>query len=196
MSVKEVVDKILADANGEAERIRSEAAEALKAQDDNLAEQLAAYEKETQMLAAKAAEDKKQRMLAATRMDIRKDILTRKVALIEEVFAKARQQIKSLSDEDYEQLISSLMQKAVETGDEKVVIGTSERRINDRLIKNVNRQLGTGYKGNLHLSQTRANIDGGFILERGRMQVNVSIDVLLAQARVDLEMELSEELFG
>ena len=63
-------------------------------------------------------------------------------------------------------------------------------------IKEVNRQLGPGYRGNLHLARDRADIDGGFILRRGKVQINVSVEVLIQRAHEELEMELTSELFG
>ncbi len=55
--------------------------------------------------------------------------------------------------------------------------------------------MGPGYKGNLRLSEQRQNLGGGFILRRGRIKNNVSLEILLAQARKELEIELAKELF-
>lgn len=196
MNAEQVVEKILAEARAEAEKIKAAAAEKCAAAEAELNSQLADYEKQTQALAAQAAEDKKARMLATANMEIRKEYLAAKVALLNDVFQKVLERIKALSDSEYENLITSLMAKAVETGDERVIIGAEEKRIDHALIKQVNRKLGPGYKGNLQLAQDRANIDGGFILRRGKIQVNVSIEVLLAEARDKFEMELVEELFA
>jgi vacuolar-type H+-ATPase subunit E/Vma4 len=46
------------------------------------------------------------------------------------------------------------------------------------------------------LSNETAEITGGFILRRGKIQINVSTDVLLERAKEDLEIELTKELFG
>jgi V/A-type H+-transporting ATPase subunit E len=196
MNAEQVVEKILAEARAEAEKITAAAGDKCAAAEAELKSQLADYEKQTEGLAAQAAEDKKARMLATANMEIKKEYLTAKVALLDDVFNKVRERIKTLSDKEYEDLITSLMTKAVETGDEQVMIGAEEKRIDHALIKQVNRKLGPGYKGNLSLAQDRANIDGGFILRRGKIQVNVSIEVLLAEARDKFEIELAEELFA
>jgi vacuolar-type H+-ATPase subunit E/Vma4 len=47
----------------------------------------------------------------------------------------------------------------------------------------------------LSLSDQRDNLGGGFVLKRGKIKTNVSFEVLLAQARKDLEIELAKELF-
>ena len=72
----------------------------------------------------------------------------------------------------------------------------NEKRIDDKMIKNVNRQLGPGFRGNLQLASQRGNFDGGFILKRGKIQINVTSEVLVSQVREKLEMELTADLFG
>jgi V/A-type H+-transporting ATPase subunit E len=196
MNAEQVVEKILSEAAAEAEQIKGAAAEKIAAAETELNSELADYEKQTQGLAEQAAEDKKARMLATANMEIKKEYLAAKVALLDKVFEKVRERIKGLSDDEYKNLIASLMIKAVESGDEQVIVGIGEERIDQGLIKQVNRKLGPGYKGNLSLAQERANIDAGFILKRGKIQVNVSIEVLLTEARDKFEMELAEELFG
>jgi V/A-type H+-transporting ATPase subunit E len=196
MNAEQVVDKILSEANAEAEKIKASAGEKCAAAEAELKSQLADYEKQTEVLAAQAAEDKKARMLATANMEIKKEYLAAKVALLDDVFNKVRDRIKSLSDSKYENLITSLMSKAVQSGDEQVMVGAGEKRINHALIKQINRKLGPGYKGNLQLAQDRADIDGGFILKRGKIQVNVSTEVLVAGARDQLEIELVDELFA
>ncbi len=196
MEANEVVEKILSQAEVEAKKILAEAQGESSDQERELASELSAYSQQTESLAKAAAADVKMRLLAAARMDIQKQLLTTKGGLLNGVFAQARVQINSLPDDEYQQLILALMEKAAETGDEEVVVGKNETRIDNSLIKQINRKLGTGFKGNLHLASDRANIDGGFILRRGKIQLNVSTDVLLSQVRETIEMELSKDLFG
>lgn len=196
MEANEVVQKILSQAEVEAEKILAEAQGESSKQERELASELSAYSQQTESLAQAAAADVKMRLLATARMDIQKQLLVTKAGLLDDVFAQARVQINSLPDDEYQQLISSLMEKAAETGDEEVVVGKNETRIDNSLVKHINRKLGTGFKGNLHLASDRADIDGGFILRRGKIQLNVSTDVLLSQVRESIEMELSKDLFG
>jgi V/A-type H+-transporting ATPase subunit E len=196
MDAEHVVEKRLSEARAESARIKAEAEQKAVEAATQLEKDLAQYGKQTEELAAQAAEDKKARMLAAARMKQQKEYLAEKVSLIDKVFAGARERLKSMPDDDHEKLITALMVNAVQSGDEKVVVGSDEQRINQSMIKHINRKLGPGYKGNLSLATDRADIDGGFILRRGKIQVNVSVDVLVAQARDQLELELAEELFG
>lgn len=196
MEAEQVVGKILSEARVEAEKIVSGAKSKAAAEHDKLESELARYNRETEAIATNAAKDKKERMLAMGRMDVRKELGRAKVALVDEVFEKAREKVRNLSDDEYRELMSSLMLKAVETGDEEVVVGKDEKRIDDKFIKQVNRQLGSGFKGNLRFSQERADILGGFILRRNNIQVNASIEVLVNSMREELESEVVKELFA
>ena len=162
MNADQVVDKILSEARQEAQKILDEARAKVEATQEEMRRKLADFEKETEAMAAAAAEDKRQRMLAAARMQSARDMLKAKTDLLDEVFRQVEDRIVQLPAEQYITLMVRLMTKAVETGDEEVIIGTKETRITADVIKQVNRQLGDGGKGNLR-SAIRADIKGGFI---------------------------------
>ncbi len=196
MDAKEVLEKILSDANREVSEIKKLAGEKQAADEAEHKRQLEQYHKETEILSQKAGQDKRSHLLAAARMEIAKQLLAEKAAILEEVFSQAQTELKKLSDADYTKLCNKLMLEAVETGDEEVIVDENEIRIDQEFIKNINRELGTGFKGNLRLSNQKRSIGGGFLLRRGRITTNVSFDVLISQARSNLEIELANDLFG
>ena len=104
MDAEQVVQKILSEARSEADKIKAQANEKAAAQQDELAGELAKFQKETEQKTQAAAEDKIERMLASARMEIKKDILTAKVSLLDEVFQKASEQIKKLPKDKYQEL--------------------------------------------------------------------------------------------
>lgn len=195
MEAEQVTNKIMSEAQAEADRILSEAREKVSAEKADLDKQLGEYRQQTRDLARKAGEDKRAHMLAAARMDIAKAYLGEKRRLLDEVFSRAKEQLSKMPDEEYRQIIKKLMMKAVETGDEEVIIGQGELRINHEFVKQINRQLEPGHKGNLRLSEKRLPISGGFVLKRGNIKTNASLDVLLSEAKDELETELSKLLF-
>ena len=206
MEGQQVIEKILADAGTEAEKIKKQAKEKEAVEQAKLKEQLREFDKQTQAIAQKTGEDKKAHLLAAARMDIARQLLAEKRKILDEVFAQARQQIENLSDEQYCELMAKLMLEAVETGDEEVIIDNEEKRIDQKFIENINQQLAPGRtrqgeapcrspKGNLRLSEEKANLGRGFILKRGKVKNDVSVKVLLARARRELEIGLAKELF-
>ncbi len=195
MEAVQVVEKILADAKAEAGKIKKQTAENEAAEQAKLSEQLGEYKKQTEVLAKKAGEDEESHILAAARMDIAKQLLAEKRKILDEVFEQARQHLQNLPDEEYRTLCTKLMLEAIETGDEEVIVDKNETRINQDLIDQVNRQLSSKGKGELKLSDQKQDIGAGFILRRGQIKTNVSLDVLLDQARKELEIDLAKELF-
>jgi V/A-type H+-transporting ATPase subunit E len=196
MEAEQVVEKILADAKAEADKIKKQADEKQADEQSKLDEQLADYKDQTQALAEQAGKDKKSHLLAAARMQIAKDFLAEKNKILDEVFDQARRKLQDLSDDEYRALVTRFILAAVETGDEEVIVDNNETRIDHEFIKQVNRQLGPGYKGNLRLSNERQDLGSGFILKRGKIKTNVSLEVLLSQARKELEIELAKGLFA
>jgi V/A-type H+-transporting ATPase subunit E len=196
METEQVVEKILADARAEADKIKKQADEKQAEEQAKLTEKLNEYKEQTEKLARQAAEDEKSHILAAARMNMAKEYLAEKRNILDEVFEKAKQQLQNLPDKQYKALIKELLLDAVETGDEEIIIDKNESRINHDLIKHVNRELGPGYKGNLKLADEKQNLGAGFVLSRGKIKTNVSVDVLLEQARKELEIPLAEELFA
>jgi len=196
MEAQQVVEKILTDAETEAEKIKKQAEERQTAEQVRLDEQLAEYKKQTELLARKAAEDEKMHLLAAARMSIAAEYLAEKRKIIDEVFQKARQRLLNLSDEKYKQLMTKLLTKTIETGDEQLIVDKNEKRIDREFIKQFNSKLGTDRRGSLKLSDEKQDIQAGFILKRKKIKTNVSLDVILTQARKELEIELAKELFA
>ena len=196
MEAQQVIDKILTDANAEAEKITQKAQEKQAGEQAKLDEQLAEYRKQTEALAEKAAKDEKSHLLAAARMQIAKEYLAEKRKILDDVFEQARAHVQELPDEEYHKLMTKLMAEAVETGDEEVVIGNEEKRIDASFIEQANSKLAKTGKGNLKLATDKHNLGGGFLLRRGKIKTNVSVDVLLDQTRKNLEIELAQTLFA
>lgn len=196
MNAEQVIQKILADAQEEGNNIKKQAESKFATERSDFDEKLVAYNVETEALAAKAAQEKKSRMLAAARMNVAKELLKEKRQILDGVFESAKQKLKSLADEEYQTLMKKLMHEAVETGDEEVITDVNDNRIDHKFIKNINRELGLGFKGNLRLSEQKQAIGAGFILRRGNIMNNASLDVLISQARKNMEIELAKELFG
>jgi len=194
MQAEQVIDKILSDARAQADAIRKQAEEREAAEMAKLNEELARFEQGTKALVEKAAADERSQRLAVARMEAAKEHLVSKVALLDDVFAQARQKIEKLPDGEYHELMAKLMTAAAETGEEKVVPGKNDARIDAKLVADVNARLKD--KGKLTLGDEKHNFGGGFLLQRGKVRTNVSIDVLVGQARKDLEIEVAKDLFS
>ncbi len=196
MEAEQVIEKILSDARAEADRITAEARQREDAEQSELDKKLKEYKGQTSELVTQKAADEKAHILAAARMEIAKALLAEKRAILDEIFDQVRNQLGSLSDDDYRALMTKLMLQAAETGEEEILIDKGDKRINQELIAEVNRGFTPAGKGALKLSQEKLAIQGGFILRRGKVKTNVSFDVLLDQARKEMEIELAKEMFA
>ena len=196
MEAEQVIEKILADAKADADKIKKQADEKEAAEQAKFDEQLQEHKKQTKALAEKLGSEKKLHLLAAARMDISKEHLAEKCRILDEVFTQARRQLQNLPDEQYRELITNLILEAVETGDEEVIVDNNETRINEEFIDRINQKLAPDRKGSLRLSDERQQLGAGFILRRGKIKTNVSLEVLLTQAQKELKIDLAKELFG
>jgi V/A-type H+-transporting ATPase subunit E len=196
MNANQVIEKILAEGQAEAERIKSQADEKIKTLKAAYEKELAEYKHQTQQLAQAAAEERKNRVLANARINITKEITETKRKLLDSVIKQAGEKIKNLNDQEYLSIMENLILRSVKTGDEEIVIGKEERRINESFINRINQKLAATSKGNLHLANDRADIEAGFILRQGKKRTCASLDVLLKVASQQLEGKLAEQLFG
>ncbi len=195
MENQQVTEKILADAKAEAQEIKKNTADKVAAEKVDFEKRLDAYQNETETIAEKKAAEQKEHMLASQRMKDAKEYLAEKRKILDDVFDKAKEEFMKLPDDQYKALMKKLIEKAVETGDEEVVVDENEKAIDQELIKQINRDLGPGYKGNLRLSESKEKIGKGFILRRGNIQTSATLDVLLQVAQDKLEIPLADELF-
>jgi len=196
MEAEKVTGKILAGAEEQVQKIKSEAEQKLAEEKAKLDRQLRDFGEQTKVLAEKAAKDKKSHILAATRMALAKELLAEKRKILDEVFQAALDGLQKLPDDQYRNLIAKLMLEAAETGEEEVIIDKNEERIDQQLVEKVNERMSSGKKADLKLSDQKQDIGAGFILKRGKVKTNVTFDVLLNNARKQLEIGLAKELFA
>ena len=193
MDAEQVINKILGDAQKEADRIITAAKEQQAEQQKKFDKELADFNTVTRSLAHKQAQDEKDHILAAARMAGAKELLTEKRKVLNDMFANAKKKLAALDDGSYKELMAKLMTQASESGDEEVLVGANEKRIDAELVNQVNSKLGSG---KLTLSNEKINTPAGFILRKGRVRTNMTLDVLIEQAREKLEVKLAKELFG
>jgi vacuolar-type H+-ATPase subunit E/Vma4 len=78
MESEQVIEKILADARAEADKIKKQADQKEADEHAKLSEQLNEYRNQTTILTQQAGEDEKSHILAAARMNIAKEYLAEK----------------------------------------------------------------------------------------------------------------------
>ena len=195
MDSKQVTEKILSEAQSQADKIKEQADEKVRQERQKLQTELDNFNEETRRLVKQALEEAKSRTLAWARMEIAKKLLRTRKDLLDETFAAAAEKIKNMSAKDYQQLMEKLILSAVNTGDEEIIIDKNEKRIDAAFVERLNAKLSQNSRGNLKIADSKADINAGFILQKGRARVNGSLAVLLAAAKEKLETELAAQLF-
>ncbi len=147
--------------------------------------------------AEKDGMDKKERMLSRAHLDARNSILEAKQKAIDNVLNAAVERVSQMSDSEYENLLERMLLNSVETGDEEVIFSKKDKaRIQPAFFARVNEKLASsGKKGMLTLSNETMNITSGFVLRRGGLEINNSIEAQIRILRDSLEGEIASLLF-
>jgi len=143
------------------------------------------------------ADEARKKMLSAAALDARKQKLKVKQEVIDLVFQKALEQLCSLPEDEYFNILAEMIASIIQNGTAEIVLcsadkqkyaGTFEQKIN-KLIKD------KGSKAVVSLSSKTRDIKGGFILKMGDIEVNSSFDALIRMKRDELEPEIVKILY-
>lgn len=147
--------------------------------------------------AEKDGADRKERMLSRARLDARNSILGAKQKAIDNVLNSAVEKVSQMPDSDYENLLERMLLNSVETGNEEVLLSKKDKvRIKPSFFARVNEKLASsGKKGMLTLSNETIDITAGFVLRRGGLEINNSIEAQIRILRDGLEGEIANLLF-
>jgi V/A-type H+-transporting ATPase subunit E len=192
--MEKVIEKILEEAKGMMLEIEARGIEESKNMLKETENKISEIEENAKSVAWEKAKVEKERLLALSRVENRKGKLLLKRKLCDEVFEEA---LKALSSGgDYKKWMMNLFHLAVESGEEEVLLGKNERVMDKAFLKEVNDKIRkNGKEGNLRLSPDRIEIQGGFILRKDRIEINVSLETLHGRVREELEIEVGRILF-
>lgn len=181
---REAAAAILQDAQRKADELRRASDERIdKSRTDAL---------ETARQEALALDDRMQRM---AKLDARKDLLAAKRVALDEAFALAQKKLEMMPDTQARQFGLTMLLEAA-TGSETLVADESSAWCDQAFVDAANAALKKdGRPGNISLSQSKRKLGGGFILERGGMEINCSYPAALTARRMDIEAEVASLLF-
>lgn len=215
-SSEKITGRIISVAQSEADSIIAKA----KNESATITEE---YKKKAAEIAANAEseaeadiESIRSRAVASAEKIRRNVLLDEKNAKIDEAFEKARLKLIGLSDEDYEKMLSIMLVSTVKSqlASEKlsleqdvdgeitvceeysVILSNADKnRVSPAMIKPA-AEIALASGKRLTLSDEAANIDGGFILICGDIEINCSIGLILSQLRNTLESDVYRILFN
>lgn len=187
MALKDLLDQIKKTAEAEIAKLD-------KARDEAIAEITKEYAKkrdhqETEMEAKVKDNMTKVKTRAKTfaKMETRNNLLRAKRELLQEIFDEA---IKELVNSDkYESIVASLLKSAAKEFKEGTVVPAKGKE--DETKKALEKS-----SASFEMAKHSAKIQGGFLLESGKVEVNFAFEsLLMKELWNDLEMQLNQLLF-
>ena len=142
-------------------------------------------------LAKEEPEVMKRREIVAE-LDAKRVDLGVRQRLLGEAFAASLKQLVELAPDKYVKFADKLMAQAVSTGHEVVFVGKNEKHLDQRWLDGYN----ASHSTSLTLSAERLPIAGGFVLRNDKIDTNCSWEMLLTDARADIETEVVKRLFA
>ncbi|MDF2591074.1 MAG: H+transporting two-sector ATPase subunit [Clostridia bacterium] len=195
--VEKIKEKILQDSEAKAEAIVSDAKKQAEEIIEKANVRAAQRAEEIQKKASSDAAEKLKISNSMLELEMRKDILSTKQKLIEDVFQNALDTLNKLDSKEYESIMYKLFVDAIESGDEEILLSNKDKtRLPADFIGNLNKVVvQAGKKGNLKLSDETRDIMGGFVLKAKGVEINYSFEALLRMDRDEIEPEVAAILF-
>lgn len=192
MSLADIKAKIRSDSQAQVRAIESEAEAKIREVTKNLnAEVKAVQESYAERLAKEEPEVLRRREIVAELDAKRVDLGTRQ-QLIGEAFEASLKQMVEMNPDKYVKFADKLMNEAVSTGHETVLVGQNEKHLDQRWLDGYN----AAHQTSLTLSPDRLPIKGGFVLRDDRIDTNCSWEMLLENTRSEIETEVVKRLFS
>ena len=127
----------------------------------------------------------------AAKLQSRKDTLALKQSILERAYGRAKEKLLALPEEKYTAFLASQAGHAAVTGHERIVINSQDRSMGEANAILTERGLPAG----LTLSDESGDFSGGLKLREGSVEVNCTVDTLLALSRNSLDAEIAAILF-
>ena len=192
MGIDNITSKIICEAGQKADDILTNArvaGDAIIAEAENKADRmLETAEKNGRIEKEKLIVRKK----SVAYIDGRKMLLEKKQEIIKSCFDRAVDKIVSMEKEDYISFIAGLVEQTGETEGSLILNDADREKIGRDLIRHLNEYIDGG---NFVMHDKTKAILGGFILVKGPVSINCTIENLVDEAREELTGKAAEQLF-
>lgn len=192
MSIKNITDKILSDAKTKEAEILSSAQEEASKIIESKVNEAKALEKQLISKAHEEAASKKNRIIQSAELKVRNDKLAAKYSVIEKSFNLALESLKKLNDEEFINLLKSMLK-------ESGIKGMGFLRVNknryDVLTHEVLHSINSELKLNLTLGRVLEDNEDGFVLEQNGTIINCTFKALVDSLKEDLIFDVTKVLF-
>ena len=144
------------------------------------------------------AETRKERVISSAELKARNEKLAAKQEVIEEVFSKSVEKLCKLNDREFVKFIKDSILSLDIDGDESLILNNDGQKIvSKEVVEQINTELkAKGLKGEIKISETVGSFRGGFVLEKGGVEVNNTFEALVDSLKDELEFEVAQVLFN
>jgi vacuolar-type H+-ATPase subunit E/Vma4 len=195
MSIERVKERILSKSKREAEAFLSSEKEKIEKEKEHFANQKKAEFEEKLKNALSKIENERNRELDQKELELDRKILSKKRAMIDELFEIALHKLSTLDKNKYKKFIESLILKDAPKGKSLIMVNKEDLSLfDDNFILNLNKKIGKGRE--ISLSSETVSIKGGCIIRGNEVEIDDSIESLIADERESKEMSIAKSLFG
>lgn len=191
--IEKITERIDQDIQGEISALQDEA----QIQADSItARYKSQAEKESADIIArgkKAAAEREERLASTADMEGKKMILAVKQEMLDQAFDMALEQLSNLPEDQYIEVLTSLILQASPSGTEQVIFSPKDRsRVGKAVVTAVNAAIPGA---SLTLSEETRPMCGGFILNEGNVEINCSFETLVRMQREEISGQVAAVLF-
>ncbi len=199
MSVDNIAKKIIDEAESAVRSINEKA----ERETAKFSSELGREERELRDTAKKKigmeAEEIVKRRVSSARLEGRKRILGEKDMILGEIYAEARAKILSLPEDEYLAFLKKLVVTHSVGGNEKVMLSQKDLARFKGKLPLWEKELSQDVKkkwdnSSITVSAETRDIEGGLILSQERTEINLSLDVILADTKYVLEGDVTDVL--
>lgn len=192
MSLADIKAKIKADSQAQIKAIETENDAKVREISRKVNAEIKAVQDSYAARLAKEEPEVLRRREIVAELDAKRIDLGTRQRLVGEAFEGALKQMVELAPDKYVKFADKLMNEAVSTGKEVVFVGKNEKHLDQRWVDGYN----ASHQTSLTLSPEKVQISGGFILRNDRIDTNCSWEMLIADARADIETGVVKRLFA
>ncbi|WP_130862946.1 V-type ATP synthase subunit E [Bacilliculturomica massiliensis] len=193
MGIENIMEKILAEANDDARRIfekgRYDGRGTIYRTERLIKQQQVDLEKKI----ADDVETVKKRKASVAELEARKMRLGAKQEAISKCFDEALLRLAKLPEDAYIDLLARTIEASGADGGELLLTAADRAKIGEKLVSRVNEG---GKAGKVTLSEKTISASGGFVLKKGAVELNSTLEVMVEAVRGEVTPKVVATLFG
>ena len=192
MSIEKITSKIISEASELKEKTLSEA----RAQSDAVLAEAQRKAQEMVEESKKRGLEEKEKIISRRKsvadIDCRKVFLAKKQELIGQCFDKAVDEIITMNEADYTDLLTALGKSSGLTAGQLIFNEKERAAIGQKVVDGLNAAIPGG---SFALSEETRKLRGGYMLMCGQTFINNTIEALVEEARPELVAEVAKMMF-